>query len=142
MLNPLLEGAEMFAVYEGSPEQPELIANGVIGCSPGHPVMNQLLNEINIESGGAPWEMVGPLYFTRLVAKYPTLVRLYPSHFFYPFHYTNRRTLSRSISRSDPRLAESYLVQYWGTTTQLYGNLAHRFIRKLRLELSELGLRR
>jgi mannosyltransferase OCH1-like enzyme len=142
-LDPLLEGTEMFAGYEGSPERPELIANGVIGCSPGHSAMDQLLNEIDVEGEADTWEMVGPLFFTRMIAEHRMPVRLYPSHFFYPFHHTDPRELYRSVSRHDPRLSGSYLLQYWGTTFHLYGErLAFRLMRRLHHELRKLGLTR
>lgn len=66
---------------------------------------------------------------------------LYPARYFYPFHYSNRRCLYGRLSADDPRLSDSYLVWYWGTTTHRYDPFLQRIPWRLRFELQELRRR-
>lgn len=134
-IDPLLEGVDFFAAYEGSPELPDLIANGVLGCTPRHPDMERLIEGIDIDVPGMAWQVVGPLYLTESIARHQMRIKLYPSRYFYPFHHSGGRDLYQRISPGDPRLAEAYFVQFWGTTTQLYDTRLRRLARRLRSRL-------
>jgi mannosyltransferase OCH1-like enzyme len=132
-LDPLLANVEMFAGYEQGTSG--LVATGVIGCTPRHPNMERMIRDLSIDEGGHAWELVGPLYFTRMIERYQMQVTIHPARHFYPIHHTERMRLYRGISPSDARLRESFLVQYWGTTTNLYEPWPRRIARRLRYAL-------
>jgi mannosyltransferase OCH1-like enzyme len=134
-LDPLLEGTDLFAGEEGSPTIPGLIATGVIGCTPRHRCMRLLLDGIEVDRPGESWEISGPLYLTRTVEKQRIPIRLYPSHYFYPVHHTERRPLYFGLSHRAPRLAESYFLHHWATTTHAFERWPRRLARRLRYEL-------
>ena len=128
-LDPLLANVEMFAGYERGTSG--LVANGVIGCTPRHPDMDRMIRDLSIEGSDA-WETVGPLYFTRMIDSYQMQLTIYPACYFYPIHHTERIRLYWGVSPSDARLRGSFLVQYWGTTTNFYEPWLRRIARRLR----------
>lgn len=136
-LDALLSGATMFAAYERGTSG--LIANGVIGCVPGHPVMERLIRELDIDAAGPAWESVGPGYFTRIIERDRSEVRIFPGHYFYPVHYSDPLRLYFSWPRLDPRLRDSYLFQYWGSTTPQYEPFVLRWKRRVGYELRRRG---
>jgi mannosyltransferase OCH1-like enzyme len=104
-----------FAVHENEYVRPGLIANGVIGVRPGHALMRDMMNAIaklGDLSQLAPadvWKTTGPLAFTRMIGtRGHTSIRLYPSYWFYPEHYTGT-TYTGYVDRA-------YAKQYWGSS--------------------------
>lgn len=82
-----------FTCYENEVVRPQLIANGVIGCEPHHPLIRlgiEAIHGLEINRDQA-WKEVGPLLFTKLVMQHEILhgkVKILPSYAFYPVHYT------------------------------------------------------
>jgi mannosyltransferase OCH1-like enzyme len=104
-----------FAVHENEYARPGLIANGVIGVQAHNPLMKDMIDMITSLgdlSGLAAedvWKTTGPLAFTRMIGKRAhTTLRLYPSYWFYPEHYTGTR-YTGFVDRS-------YARQYWGSS--------------------------
>lgn len=132
-LDPLLGSAGgLFAGYEGSTADPGLIASGVIGCAPHHPLMRVLIDELDIERDGHAWEIAGPLYFTEAIRKTSPHADIHPAHYFYPIHHRDRWPLYFGVSRRDPRLANSYFMHHWGSTTDRFLPWPRRLARRLR----------
>ncbi len=117
-IDPLITGKDMIAVYENE-QSSDLIASGVIGCVEHSDDMLKLINHVDVDKPGLTWEIVGPLYFTRIIHEYTMQVKVYPSHYFYPVHYSNYRLLNK-LKPDDPNLKESYAIHYWGTTVRFY----------------------
>lgn len=138
-LDDLLAGEKMFAGYERGVAG--MIANGVIGCAPEHPVMDRVIRELNVDGAGPPWAVTGPLFFTRVIEREQASVCVHPSHFFYPFHHSDRLWLYFRWHRFNPRLRHSYFIQYWGTTTGYYEAFVTRWRLRVRYELVKRGWR-
>ncbi|MDA9352487.1 glycosyltransferase [Porticoccaceae bacterium] len=112
-----LNKCDCFAVREL--EGSELIANGIMGCTAGNAFMGELVDGINVDRPGDPWELVGPKYLTDMIARYAPAIHIFKSKVFLPIHYSekHRRQIDMASLRLDP---EIYGVQLWGTTTSGY----------------------
>jgi mannosyltransferase OCH1-like enzyme len=87
-----LLGDPCFTAFESETYRPGIVANGVIGAEPRHPLMAAMLLTVArldpAELGGAvaAWT-TGPYAFTRVVHANSGVVRVHPSGLFYPNHY-------------------------------------------------------
>lgn len=104
-----------FAAHENEYVRPGMIANGVIGCLPGTPLMAAMTDTILATEGlrECPaievWKLTGPLAFTRVIGRGGhSYIRIYPSFWFYPEHYSGVH-YSGVVDRC-------YARQYWGST--------------------------
>lgn len=112
----------------GNPELPEhlrmtrLIANGVIGATARHPILERLLCDIatnRFAARGPAWVTVGPTALTRAIARTPARAVIHPFHEFYPYH------ASEAIPDDSEGLAKalhyrSRCVSLWGSTNSGY----------------------
>jgi inositol phosphorylceramide mannosyltransferase catalytic subunit len=91
-----LEGADFlntdfFSVYEGDKPHPKLkkilVATGVIGSIPNHPILDEYIKKISSVSVNIDaWLKTGPALFTDILQNYQ--VKLLPANTFYPKHIT------------------------------------------------------
>lgn len=105
---------EFFACYESETERPGLVASGIMGAKQGNPLIELLVTGISVMSNmnaQPAWMQVGPGYLTRILSAYRGQVKIYPSAYFLPTHYTGKK------SQSD---IEPYCSHSWGTTTGEY----------------------
>ena len=118
-----------FAGYQnlGNPELDDelrrapLIANGVIGAAPGHPILERVIADVCARAGSneLPWITVGPAALTRAIEATPVRAVVHPFHAFYPYHYTE-------FIPADPQEMlkaihyRSHCVSLWGTTLDSY----------------------
>lgn len=111
--------AEVFAVHEGNKGLPDLIANGVMGCIEGSEFMKKMIDEVDVDQEGDAWEIVGPLYLTRMLDVYAPKCEVLPSKTFFPVHHRdkNMRKISAAQFAGDP---EVYGIQLWGSTNFAY----------------------
>jgi len=119
--NHMHKSCEFYAgLYHG--RDPEL-ANGLIGCIPGHPILKLCVDSLKMSSStddvsGRIISQTGPAHFTRC---FWTIARLskkglvpFPAAFFYAFPYHSRNaTRDRSLIKSTWILPESYALHYW-----------------------------
>jgi tetratricopeptide (TPR) repeat protein len=90
-LDPWFLEDPFFAVYESELWRPGLVANGVIGCIPGHPVMEELVTRVHgLDLDqlrlSIPWSHTGPVLLTEVLEQYDSVAKIYPSRLFYPEH--------------------------------------------------------
>jgi hypothetical protein len=91
-LDPAFLDHEFFAAYENERLRPGLVANGIIGCAPGHPVVERMIERIHelhplaLGSADASIE-TGPYAFTDVIESLEGEVRIFPSRLFFPEHY-------------------------------------------------------
>lgn len=80
---------EIFACWESEILRPGLIANGVVGAIPQHPLIGQIIQDMSQEKVDAPaWIWSGPGRLTRAVREYEYRdITVYPSHYFLPEHF-------------------------------------------------------
>ena len=108
---------DCFASYEK--ENSTLVANGIMGCTKNNAFMKKMVDEINIDQDGYPWEIVGPGYLTRMIEKYKPAIYLFEPKVFLPIHYSDKhlRKIDLALLAQDPDI---YGVQFWGSTTRAY----------------------
>jgi len=80
-----------FAAFENEKWRPGLIANGILGAVPGHPVMESMIERISgLDPGrlreSCPAIDTGPYALTEVLEAYEGPKKIYPSHWFYPEH--------------------------------------------------------
>ncbi len=124
---------QAFCGYENTKNRQNLIANGVIGFIPNHPLLKQLIDyyktKINESSNEKePWKVTGPLVFTEYVNKFIETIKnsntntntdedisrfitIFPDYFFYPIHFTN------TINDMYDGHGKIYTCQLWNSTT-------------------------
>jgi len=113
--NFLLETS--FAVYENEKVRKGLVATGVLGFEPNHPLLSNILDIIKKipvskeETGKKAWQTVGPLLFTKVYNKTLPKIKIYPSYMFYPEHYTGEIYKGHG---------KSFGYQFWGSTNSNY----------------------
>lgn len=67
------------------------LANGIIGCAPGHPLTGHLIDEVkNYRHEGDLIKRVGPNFFSAVIKRYiqncPGVNIVFPSNFFFSWH--------------------------------------------------------
>ncbi|WP_066798474.1 glycosyltransferase [Sphingomonas soli] len=125
-LRPLddhLLDCEAFACWENEIARPGLIAAGYFGCEAGNPFVEQIIRDIHDEPSVThekAWKTVGPQRLTDAYRKYNySRLRIYPSHYFIPQHFTGR-----GYDGPDPVYAD----QLWGSTLRSYDQIHKREI--------------
>lgn len=111
---PFMRGTFFVGLERGTPEQPEHITNGVIGSTPAHPILDDVIDRIaRAEDLRSAWRTVGggPLTAAVLANRHLPGVEILPVRTFYPEDKDGRPAPGRSTV---------YTRQYWATTHKLY----------------------
>ena len=117
-IDDVLMNTPAFAGYENEKVREGLVATGTMGFPPEHPLCRDAIdwiksNHVSFEkTRQRAWYNVGPGLLTRLLAtnKYPEF-KVFPSHYFLPFHYTGDKYQGHE---------KVYAYQEWGSTKQNY----------------------
>jgi hypothetical protein len=82
---------DFLGVYMNEWARPGRLSNGIIGCTPGHPMMKEVVDAVGKLSlhdcrAKPSWKRTGPVLFTRFIARYRDRpgVRFLPSYTFLP----------------------------------------------------------
>ena len=141
-LNKILElskDSKMFAAVE--PVNKWSIANGVIGFSSNHPILDQMIDFINKKyyqlkkkhsKNRDIWLITGPKPFTDILKKQKNkkIVLVLESYYFYPesFHKNN---LNLNIKEFPKKYPKSIMFQYgYSSNNILHNNVMKNFIDK------------
>lgn len=105
---------EFFSVYENEVSSPGMVANGIMGCSPDHPVICSMIDNLKDApiSTQRSWIATGPKYLTSTLNNYDGQYTLYPSYYFLPTHWSGKKLDSKGF--------EPYCEHGWGTTVNAY----------------------
>lgn len=115
-LNPIDELMEIdedcFACYENETKRPGLLAI-FIGASQGCPLINEVIGRLHLRTRplGPTWMSTGPKLFTATVQELNYPIKIYPSHYFLPEHYSGKGYIGED---------KIYARHFWGTTKDLY----------------------
>lgn len=116
-LDDSLLNNDSFTCFESEIHRRGLLANGYLAASKENELMGYLIEEIpklNLRNRTQAWDVTGPVLLTRMIQqKKYNKIKIFPSEYFIPFHYSDFR-----VNKS--RLKNSYFIQYWGTTRNLY----------------------
>ena len=124
---------EFFAGYENEFKRPNLIANGIIGCVPKHPIVEMCIQNIkninNNEIAHKPsFKTTGPKLLTKSINAYEiNKITIYPSWYFFPIHYSGYR-----INKKIDPYKDSYTNQLWLSTRKKNLTLFKRLLNKLK----------
>jgi mannosyltransferase OCH1-like enzyme len=119
-LDDALLDCPAFACWENEIVRPGLIAAGYFGAEPGNPFVGQIVLDIAAEASvvhDLAWKTVGPQRLTDAYRAHRyTPLRIYPSHYFIPQHFTGIMYEGRD---------RIYAHQLWGSTRGAYDEI-HR----------------
>lgn len=111
-IEPLLKEPDCFACYENETVRPGLVSPH-LGCIPSHPLMKELIKRLSTlkePKGGwtaqDPWQVTGNKFLTEVIRETNSGIRIYPSYYFIPEHYTGAK------SEEKPNFAK----HHWYTT--------------------------
>lgn len=117
-LDDALLACEAFACWENEIARPGLIAAGYFGAVPGNPFVRQIIDDIAAlptVTDAMAWQTVGPQRLTDSYRAHRyTPLRIYPSHYFIPRHFTG-------VTYEGPD--RIYAHQLWGSTLDRYERL-------------------
>lgn len=79
-IGPLVEGLDFF----GTEIKPGRVTNTVIGAAPRHPILDLALSELKLHGADARFDkaLSGPLFFDRIVRKFPRTTTFSPDVFY------------------------------------------------------------
>lgn len=87
-IDPLLEGVTAFAAKEDD----HWVANGIMGASPGHALLERIVAAVASSPPGPPNVRTGPKFLTHFLERLNESDRLdftiFPPPIFYPYHFT------------------------------------------------------
>lgn len=104
---------DVFGLYEADNffvDGVKLIANGIMGCIPNHPLMAVYIDKLSKLTEIYPtWRMSGPLLWSTIGVKEHSIL---PAYTFLPVHHSGVKNKIEGTV---------YANQLWGTTKNLYG---------------------
>ncbi len=96
------------------------LANGLIACTPGHPLIERMINNVSLDGKERGWRQnvivtTGPAFFTGELMKYineepEDLVIAFPTTYFYPMRSLQRYKWENRMSFLKP---ESFAIHYF-----------------------------
>lgn len=108
---------EFFSVYENEVKRGKLVANGFLASTKNHPIIQQMIENIagmrSITTNYSA-NVTGPYFLTKTLQEIGNQhnVKIFPSHFFLPVHYSGIKT---NASKD-----EIFCDHFWGTTKNNY----------------------
>lgn len=110
---------DFFAVYANEKARKGIIANGVIGCVPEHPIIIECISRLKKQKKlQQPSHLFsGPTFLTRVIGELKTPATILPSYYFYPHFYRD------GINAHYEGDFKPFSDHKWGTTKNLYGKI-------------------
>ena len=81
---------DIFACWESELLRPGLIANGIVGAVPEHPLIGQIIQDLleDKPENRMAWQFTGPARLTETIHRHKYRdITIYPSHYFLPDHF-------------------------------------------------------
>ncbi len=103
-----LQNDRALACFENELARPGMIGCGFLGATKGHPFFRACIDECKkADWNEQAWKAVGPVLMTRVAARMPDQIRVFPAKTFNPVHYSGQEA---------PGDHPVYARQCWGTT--------------------------
>lgn len=110
-LEPLIQDLDFFTAYQiTSPKyqvhREHMISNALFGCTPGHPILQELVDDIpktDVTIGFA----LGPPFLTTHINNHPEAT-VFDKSLFYPYDWTE-------LHRATETFPDSYAVHHWAS---------------------------
>lgn len=104
---------DAYSVYENEKARPGLISP-LQACVPGSAFAKELIDGLRRKSAvGEPWKTTGNAYMGEMFRKTKAKVKIFPSHYFIPEHFTGEKYTGPD---------KIYARQMWGTTIAGYAH--------------------
>jgi inositol phosphorylceramide mannosyltransferase catalytic subunit len=133
-LEPLIENVSAFGAWQ----RPGVIGSAVVGSTPGHPAIAEVLREVSEGAGSGPQvEATGPVALTRVLESAPD-VKLFGPETFFPYDYWEI-PLDPDADAAEGA-PDAYAIHHWHATWVTRESLMHR-TRKLMARVQEAGRR-
>lgn len=109
-LDSKLFNYECMSVFENEKQRGGLVACGFMATEPKCKLIKHCMDELKISKSPA-WWYLGPAYFTHIIKKYNYPIKLFPSWYFIPRHYTGEVYQGKDTI---------YCDHLWGSTFKTY----------------------
>ena len=103
----------IYTVYENEFVRGQLVSP-ILAAEPGHPFLRGLIDELKRippEKLDIPWKQTGNLFVAQMIKEHQPHIRIWPSHYFIPEHYTGVKYQG---------MGTVYAEQRFGTTNKSY----------------------
>lgn len=111
-LDPLLARNDLVLAYESR----RWVGNALMGCSPGHPVMDEAIRRLEGTADRHVLEATGPRFLTRILEESAYLEEILPADFIYPYGWDDPRKAEYaecSIESLRQRFPNAYTATHW-----------------------------
>lgn len=125
-----LEG-DLFTVYENEFLRGQLVAP-VIACKPGNKFVDLLINTLantDPRTLDDPWRSVGNKFVTEMIEEHQPDIKIFPSHFFIPIHYSGR------VYRGAEKV---YAKQLFGSTRKIYQQTDRNILQRMQEKFARM----
>ena len=101
---------DCFGVYINNRLRGNRVSNGVIGTIPNGIIISEYVDRLSKikNTNCPPFKLTGPIFFTKICEDYKDKIKIYPSHYFYPYFFEEGGDYEGDF--------KPYTNHYWGST--------------------------
>ena len=112
---------DSFTCYENETIRGDLLANSMMACIPKNRLMELIIERLRNtptvalhKTAKMAWQTTGPELFTAVVKEHQYPIKIYPSHYFIPVHYSGVRYQGND---------RPYVTHLWGSAFGNYNKM-------------------
>ena len=114
-LDPLLERTNFLFAFQS----PGSIANAIMGCEPGHPLIEAAIHQLASHSTRGVLEATGPEFLTALIRREGYMDEVLPSELLYPYEWNDQKKptyAKMSVEELRREFPSAFAVTHWTAT--------------------------